>query len=69
MEERPPARQVPGLVRSCREPVWGEHQAYNCELPDLHDGPCMNLSVKASIQRRDAWEDAKKQTAGEDASA
>lgn len=54
--------------RSCRDHVWGEHQAYACELPDLHAGPCVSLSVRASIQRREAWETAQEQTAGEEVS-
>lgn len=44
--------------RSCREPVWGQHQAYVCEIPDLHRGPCVSLSVKDSVTRREAWEKA-----------
>lgn len=50
--------QWPG--RSCREPVWGQFQAYLCELPDLHTGPCVSLSVKDSVTRREAWEKAQK---------
>jgi len=42
--------------RTCRDAVWGPHQAYTCELPDLHLGPCVSLSVRASVQRREAWE-------------
>lgn len=42
--------------RTCREPVWGEVQAYSCELPDLHPGPCASYSVKDSVERRNAWE-------------
>lgn len=41
--------------RTCREPVWGV-QAYACELPDIHPGPCASFSVKSSVERRDAWE-------------
>ena len=44
--------------RSCREAVWGRHLAYTCELPDLHRGPCVSLSVQDSVQRREAWESA-----------
>lgn len=46
--------------RSCREPVWGRYQSYACELPDLHRGPCVSLSVKDSVQRREVWEDQQK---------
>lgn len=46
--------------RSCRDAVWGKHQAYTCELPDLHRGPCVSLSVKDSVTRREAWESAQK---------
>jgi hypothetical protein len=34
--------------------------AYTCELPDLHKGPCVSLSVKDSVTRREAWERAQK---------
>lgn len=44
--------------RSCRDHVWGEWQGYNCELPDLHKGPCVSWSVRASLQRRYWWEQA-----------
>jgi hypothetical protein len=44
--------------RSCRDAVWGAFQAYACELPDLHRGPCVSLSVKDSVTRREAWEKA-----------
>lgn len=43
--------------RTCREPVWGQ-QAYSCELPDIHPGPCASFSVQSSVERRDAWEQA-----------
>jgi hypothetical protein len=43
--------------RSCREPVWGRYMSYACELPDLHRGPCVSLSVQDSVQRREVWED------------
>ena len=46
--------------RSCREPVWGRYQSYACELPDLHRGPCVSLSVQDSVQRREIWEDQQK---------
>lgn len=46
--------------RTCREPIWGSEQAYNCELADLHPGPCASFSVLASVQARDAWEEAHK---------
>lgn len=52
--------------RSCRDAVWGDYMAHSCEMPDLHDGPCVSLSVRASIQRREAWEAERKNTAGED---
>lgn len=42
--------------RSCREAVWGDHLGYNCELPELHSGPCVSWTVRASLQRRQAWE-------------
>jgi hypothetical protein len=42
--------------RSCREPVHGRYQAYACEMPDLHKGPCVSLSVRDSITRREMWE-------------
>jgi hypothetical protein len=42
--------------RSCRDAVWGQWAAYTCELPDLHKGPCVSLSVKDSITRREQWE-------------
>lgn len=51
--------------RSCRDHVWGEFSAYLCELPDLHPGPCVSLSVRASIQRREAWETAEEQSSQE----
>lgn len=44
--------------RTCREPVAGEYQNYWCEIADLHPGPCASFSVKASVERRDAWEAA-----------
>lgn len=50
--------------RSCREPVWGRYQSYACELPDLHRGPCVSLSVKDSVQRREIWEDQQKAPEG-----
>lgn len=43
--------------RTCREPVAGAYQNYNCELPDLHPGPCASFSVLQSVERRDAWEE------------
>jgi hypothetical protein len=46
--------------RSCRDAVWGKYQAHACELPDLHQGPCMSYSVKDSVTRRKAWERAQK---------
>lgn len=51
-----PRVEWPG--RSCRDAVWGEHQAYACGLPDMHRGPCASNSVRASLQRREAWETA-----------
>jgi len=50
--------------RSCREPVWGRYQSYACELPDLHKGPCVSLSVQDSVQRREIWEDQQKAPEG-----
>lgn len=56
-----PQRSVASFPqRSCRDAVWGKHQAYTCELPDLHAGPCMSYSVKDSVTRRDQWEKAQK---------
>lgn len=46
--------------RSCRDAVWGQYFAYACELPDLHQGPCVSLSVQDSVKRREAWEAAQK---------
>lgn len=46
--------------RTCRDAVWGSLMAYTCELPDLHQGPCVSLSVKDSVTRREAWERAQK---------
>lgn len=43
--------------RTCREAVWGV-QAYACELPDMHPGPCASYSVQDSVTRREAWEEA-----------
>ena len=43
--------------RTCREAVFNAHaMAYNCELPNLHLGPCASQSVLASMSRRDRWE-------------
>lgn len=42
--------------RTCREPVAGAYQNYNCELPDVHPGPCASFSVIESVRRRDTWE-------------
>lgn len=44
--------------RSCRDAVWAQYQAYSCELPDEHKGPCASNSVASSLQRREAWEKA-----------
>jgi hypothetical protein len=46
--------------RTCREPVWSVYMAYGCELSDIHRGPCASNSVAASLQRREAWEEAQK---------
>lgn len=54
------ARKAEWPQRSCRDAVWGRFQAQACELPDLHQGPCMSYSVKDSVTRREAWEDAQK---------
>lgn len=44
-------------TRQCKEAVWNEvSNAYPCELPDLHPGPCASFSVASTVQRRDAWE-------------
>jgi hypothetical protein len=54
--------EIPKLVwpqRTCRDAVWGQYQAHNCELADLHEGPCASQSVFASLQRREAWEKAR----------
>ena len=42
--------------RTCREPVAGEYLMYNCELAELHPGPCASYSSKASVVAREAWE-------------
>lgn len=44
--------------RSCRQPVQGLHQDYSCELPEHHPGPDASFSVKPSVEKRDAWEEA-----------
>lgn len=44
--------------RMCKETVWGEHLAYYCEIVDMHPGPCASFSVQASVEARDAWEQA-----------
>lgn len=46
--------------RTCREPMEGSDPllTHNCELPDVHPGPCASYSIAESIQRRDAWEEA-----------
>lgn len=59
-QERP-GRQWEAPQRTCREAVFGDYQAYSCELPDLHGGPCRSWSVQASVQRRQAWETANPQ--------
>jgi hypothetical protein len=43
--------------RKCRIPVAGEWNDYPCEVREYHPGPCASLSVKASIQRREKWEE------------
>lgn len=58
--------QWPG--RTCRDAVWGAHMAYTCELPDLHQGPCVSQSVADSLRRREVWEQAQ-QSEQEDQSA
>lgn len=63
--------EIPKLAwpqRTCRDTVWGQFQAYTCELADLHHGPCASQSVLASLQRREAWEKAQ-QSEQEDQSA
>jgi hypothetical protein len=55
--------------RSCRDHVWGEFQAHLCELPELHEGPCVSWSVRESLQRRRQWETDQEPTAGEDKTA
>lgn len=47
--------------RTCRDAVWGKYQAYACELPDLHLGPCVSQSVADSLTRREAWEKAQQE--------
>ena len=42
--------------RTCREPVWGDIQSYSCELPDVHPGPHVSLSVQQSVRVRHQWE-------------
>lgn len=68
VEQMPERNKANWPQRTCREAVWGSMQAYACELPDMHHGPCASLSVVASGQRRAAWETQQK-TAGEDTSA
>lgn len=46
--------------RSCRDHVHGDYVSYTCELPELHKGPCVSWTVRASLQRRQAWENAQK---------
>lgn len=46
--------------RTCREPVHSRYSSYWCELPDLHKGPCVSLSVRDSVIRREMWEDQQK---------
>lgn len=53
-------RRVEWPERTCREPVHGRYSSYTCELPDLHQGPCVSFSVRDSVQRRDIWEDQQK---------
>jgi hypothetical protein len=50
-------RQYPQA--QCKEVVWsrqGSGQAYPCELPNWHPGPCGSFSVPQSVEARDAWE-------------
>jgi hypothetical protein len=54
MDMELPKVEWPG--RTCRDAVWGQYVAHNCELPDMHEGPCASQSVLASMQRREAWE-------------
>lgn len=43
-------------MRTCREPIFDEFGAgHSCELPDLHRGPCVTLSSRATLQRHKAW--------------
>lgn len=61
MEKQEGPRAIPRVEwpgRTCRDAVWGEHLAYTCELPDLHAGPCASNSVRASLQRREQWENS-----------
>jgi hypothetical protein len=44
--------------RSCRWPVQGDHQDYNCEIFEHHTGPHASFSVPRSVTVRDAWEAA-----------
>jgi hypothetical protein len=53
-----PIPKVEWPQRTCRDAVWGKHQAYTCELPDLHLGPCASQSVADSLRRREVWEQA-----------
>lgn len=69
VQQMPERNKVNWPVRTCREAVWSNGQAYSCEVPDLHEGPCMSLSVQSSVQRRTAWETAQKEIPGEDVSA
>jgi hypothetical protein len=47
--------------RSCRLAVQGRHHDHPCEIAGAegaHPGPCASFSVKASVEKRDAWEEA-----------
>lgn len=45
-------------ARKCRQVIYKGDQPYNCEVVDLHPGPCATFSWQESHQARDAWEKA-----------
>lgn len=61
---KPTRKGYPG--RKCREAIWQDMVVHGCDvavdsLSMAHDGPCASQSVLASIQRRTAWENSKKE--------
>lgn len=51
-------RSVEWPGRKCRQVIYKGDQPYNCEVEDMHPGPCASFSDAASHERRDAWEKA-----------